>query len=466
MMSGVRALVIVCVLAACGGAKPAAPGAVAKPGAPSIPAQATYVIGAQSVRAGQNAIRGMVEALDASDAGPELARVLGVDPFDASAVAGIGVDLDGRAYVFSEGVNPTFVVPLKSAEQMTGFLDGQKQNGVRTQSVISGGTEVFAAKLSSDLTISWAVDTNWMWLHFAFDKPDGFDWFEHARQAGGTALPDVAASVSGWMDLHGIVAAIGRVTNDPEPIACAKQLLAVKRMGLDVDADLRQLNIRLAFDLGASADRLRAAILAPPPGWTTASAGAPLAAQWNIDAAAAAAWLAPCIGDDDLGHELAEYGVRTLRGFVRELDPDDKDGVGAISADLSNATFFKAQLDEIPGRSILESGRTFGIYKGKHLKVPMVATADYVLSDQLLIVAMGDKVLETIGSGTAAAAPAFELAVRPSGLGPDVWKFLLDAVHVDDAKRAVQLLQLWSELSVTGRLDGSTLTFTAHAARR
>ena len=96
----------------------------------------------------------------------------------------------------------------------------------------------------------------------------------------------------------------------------------------------------------------------------------------------------------------------------------------------------------------------------------MVATVDYVLNGQLLIVAMGDKVLETIGSGSASAAPAFELSVRPPGLGADVWTFLLDAIHVGDAKRAVQLLQRWSELSVSGHLDGSTLTFTAHATRR
>jgi hypothetical protein len=418
---------------------------------------------------------GTLNDFHVSDVSQELREVLGVDPLDANAVAGIGIDLDGNAVVFSEDVNPTFVVHLRSAEQMNGFLDGIKQGGVRTQSVLWGGTEVFSAKVSSDLTIGWAVEKEWLWVHFCFNKADGFDWFEHSKQPAYVGWLDAwtwaseaagAAPVSGVVDLQAIVANIGHLTREPEPIACAKQLLALERIGVGIDADLQHVSARLAFDLGAAADGMRAAILAPPPGWATASTGAPLAAQWNIDALAAAAWLEPCIGDDDLSLEIGEYGVRSIRAFVRELDPDDKDGVGAVSADLASNTFFKEQLDKLPGRSAFESSRKFGAYDGRHLKVPMVVTADYVLTDKLLIAAMGDKVLETIGSGTAAPGPAFELAVRPPGLSENVWRFLFDAIDVDNPKRAAQRLLLWRELSISGRLDGSTLAVTAQAVRR
>jgi len=96
----------------------------------------------------------------------------------------------------------------------------------------------------------------------------------------------------------------------------------------------------------------------------------------------------------------------------------------------------------------------------------MVVSFDYVLTDQLRIAAMGDKVLETIGGGSTAAPPALELSIRPQGLPAGVWQFLLEQLGVDNAKRGVQRLMLWSELAVSGQLDGTTLTLTARAARR
>lgn len=461
-----------------------APAAVATvfPAGRFIPAQPTYVISSLTFRAAQGAFTqiidmvGMTAGFEVSEASHGLSQVLGVDPMSADAVAAIGVDLDGSIAVFSEDVNPTFVVHLKSAEAMTGFLDGQRQRGLATQSVIAAGTEVFTAKIESDVHLSWAVEKEWLWVHFAFGGTDGVEWFEHSKQPSGAdwvegwkwarGLAQQASAVVGVVDLQRTFGQIARKAS--EAIACGKQFTAVKRVGFNFDIDAKHFAAQLAFDLGDDANRLRALLLPPPPGWAAASTNAPIAGEWNVDLPVATAWLEVCSGDDDFRVFAAQVGVRSIRGFMHSFDPDESVGVGAVSADLTSAQYFRGLLDQIPGRSMAESARTYGQYKGKHISVPFVGKGDYVLTDQIAIAAMGDGVLAKVGSGAAPAGPPAVMAldVRPPGLAPDVWQFLAQQANVPNPKRAVQRLMLWSELSLSARIATSVLVIAAHGNRR
>lgn len=501
MMRGVRALVIASLLVTgCGskqsGGPASGPGAVATvfPAARWVPAEPTYVVSAETMRDGQVAftsfvdVLGMVLGFEVSEVGRELDGLLGVDPTSPDALAAIGVDLDGSMAVFSDEVNPTFVVHLSSPEQMLGFLEGQRQRGLRTQSVISAGVEVFTAKLASDAHISWAIDKDWLWVHFAFGGVDGVEWFESSKQPDGVGwvdgwkwargLAEQAPALVGVFDLRGMLAKVAMRV--PEAIACARQFDAVQRAGINFDGDLKRLATTISFDLGPASSRLASTMLMPPPGWAAASTNAPMAAQWNADLRAAAAWIQPCFGKvdaqgravpdggtPDFVAQLDQYGIRSARGFVHSLDPDDKSGTGAVSADLSSSRFLRAQLDQIPGRSTFESSRTFGQYKGKRVSVPFVGKGDYVLNDQIVIASMGDGVLEKIGTGAApASAPIMAIDLRPPGLSAGVWQFLFEQLDVNNPKRAAQRLLLWSELHVGARLEGSTLVIDAHGNRR
>jgi hypothetical protein len=156
--------------------------------------------------------------------------------------------------------------------------------------------------------------------------------------------------------------------------------------------------------------------------------------------------------------------------FVRAVDIDDKEGVGAFSADLSNAGFLRAQLDQVPHRSMFESSRTFGAYKGKHISVPFVASADYVLEDNLAIAAMGDGVLAQIGAPSGrhdmTPPPVVSADVRPQGLSAGVWTFLFEQAGAPDPKRFAQRLMTWSDLHVGARLDHDRLVIEAAGTRR
>jgi hypothetical protein len=165
-----RALAIALVfVTACGGSgtKPSGPaGAPPFPAARWVPQKPTYVIAARSFRDAQSAFRdvidiaGMALGIETADASRALSFLLSVDPLSAEAVSGIGVDLEGGMVLFSEGVDPTFVLRLSSPEAMSAFMDKQRERGLVTQSVIVAGTELFTAKLAPDVYISWAVDRN------------------------------------------------------------------------------------------------------------------------------------------------------------------------------------------------------------------------------------------------------------------------------------------------------------------
>jgi len=479
----VRALLIACVLVGCGGKTGGgggtAPGEVASvfPAARFVPAQPTYLVSARTFREGQAAftqfldMAGMTLGFELSEASRELSQILGVDPLSPDAVAAIGVDLDGSMALFSDDLNPTFVLHLDSADSMNSFLEGQRQRGLRTQSVISDGVEVYSAKVGGGLHIGWAVEKDWLWVHFAIDGADGVGWFESSHQPDGAGWVDnwkwaaqKASAVAGVLDLQSLFAKIGR--REREALACGKQFLAVKRVGMSVDIEPTKFGAALSIDLGGDAERLRAQTLAAPVGWSAASTNAPLAAQWNVDLPSATEWLEVCTGDDDFRVAIGELGIRSFRAFLFHLDIDDKEAKGAVAADLSSARYMRELLDQIPGRSMAESNKTFGAYKGKHVSVPFFAKGDYVLTDSLAIAAMGDGVMQTIGSGNGSPPPILAIDLRPQGMPAGTWQTIFGLLDADDPTRLAQRLLLWQELHLGAQLMGSSLVIDARGIRR
>jgi hypothetical protein len=505
IVPGVRALAIILVfvssLGACGGKKPGqgtsggAAVATVFASAKFVPAQPTYVLSATSMRDAQNSLRDLVDVagmagdFEVKDASAMFTYVLGIDPLSPEAVAGIGVDLEGSMVAFSEDTNPTFVVHINAPDAINAYFETQRERGLRTKSVVVAGTEVFTAAISSELAISWAVEGEWLWVHFTIGPPDGTTWFEHSRAPTGTRWVDgwtwaqglgaAAPALVGFFDVKGLLATVAQ--HAPGAVECMKQLSAVERVGASFDGDGKHLAARFAFQLGAAADSVAAHLLPPPPGWAAARANAPMAADWNLDVRAAATWIQSCfvkkVSDrpgamrseaPDFVGMLDQYGVRTARAFVHTLDPDEKEGTGAVALDLSNARFLRAQLDQIPRRSMFEKSRTFGIYKGTHISVPFVGSGDYVLDDRIAIASMGDGLLARIGSGAAPAGipPVLAIDLRPPGLPVGVWAFLLAQANAPNPERFAQRLMTWNDLHLGARLEQGSLVIEAAGTRR
>ena len=499
--AGMRIAILAVIAIGCGGhaSAPASPppAAAAFPAARWVPARPAYVFSSPTAGDAQHSLRDAIDLIgtaagyDLRDAARVVEGLLGFDALHPEPLAAIGVDLQGSWAMFSEGLNPTFVVHLAAPSQMATFLAGQRDRGLVTQSVIVDKIEVVSAKLIGGVALRWAIDGDWMWVHFAlpFIHEDDTSWFtashglhgdewtgnwRWARNAAGAA-----AGLVGFFDLHGAIAsAVARL---PDAVACAKLVEPVGRVAVALQGDNQHVAARIAVDVGSTTG-IHSMIRPAPAGWGDTAARAPLAAQWNLDLAATRSWLAPCLAA--AGGPLAMLGelpVRTARGMLLDFDPDKLSGSGAVAFDLTSATFFERQLDQLPMRRALERARTFGPYKGFSISIPFSVTVDYVLEPTLAIAALGEGLLGKLvapgggGAGPAGGAPPiFALDVIPPKLSPAAWASVLHVLAERSlsgapgpaTKHAVDHLLRWHDIHLAVTAEATELVFTAAATRR
>lgn len=471
------------------GAAPTSPDVVAPafPAARWVPASPSYVVAAPTFADAQRGLRdaidglGMFVGVTAEGAGSDLSRLLAINPFDENAVTSIGIDVQGGIVAFSEDLAPTFVVRMNAPELFTAFLDKQRERGMVSRSVIVDGIEIYTAEIiRGDLDVSWAIADGWLWIHFTpdFVTNEGTAWFTNSRKpqnkdwardwSWAEAAAKGAKGLVGFVDVKEIV---GRfVAKVPEALACSRLVDPIERVGLSIElASGGTANGRVSFDLGASAQQVANATLPVPEGFASVSANAPIAAQWNLDLVALDAWLAPCLASiherSDSQRILDNFGVRAGRAVVQRVDIDDKSGAGVVSLDLVHERWFANQLDQIPGRSALERDRKFGPLAGHSISIPLVFSFDYVLSDQLAYVAMGDGVLaKTIGNGKSVSGPIAAVDLYPPMLSPETWKGLLELADLPESL-ADRLLR-WREGHISIAIEGTSLVLAASGTRR
>jgi hypothetical protein len=451
-----------------------------------VPDKPTYVVAAHSVRDAQRALTdviesfGMLAGVTSSQASHELQQLLAVDPLSAELGTTLGVDLGGGFVLFSEALDPTFVVHLAAPEAAQAFFEHVREMGIPTQSVIVDGIEINTAKVARLVQASWAIDKDWLFVHFTTKdvKPD---WFVHARHPSATAwtrdfgwakrLASQASNLVGYLDVPALIAA-AKLPRDA--VACMSRFDAVKLAGFAMEGDGQHVGGKLGFSLGGGAQDVARAIIAPPAGFQPLADTAPLAAQWNLDVGAVLQWIEPCTASlrIDTG-ELAKLGVRAGRVALAAFDPDNKtDAKGVVALDLTSKTYLAqlldAALDKVPGHSLLTSDRTFGAFKGHRFKFPSVITLDYVLDDQHAFAGMGDGMLDKLVMGApGTGAPIFAIDVHPPAMKPDAWRYLVAQMSNERfAKAAVERLMRWRDGHIAISLDHDTLVIDAAGNRR
>lgn len=482
--------VLVAGIGSCGGSRqpsPSSPDGVsaAFPAARWVPASPSYVFAAPTFADAQHAIRdaidglGMFVGISVESAGSELSRMLAVNPFDEAAVTAIGVDVGGGVVAFSEDLAPTFVVRVNAPELLQTFLDKQRERGLISRSVVVDGVELFTAEIvRGELDLSWALADGWLWLHFTpdFARNEGTAWFTNSRKpqsadwardwAWAQSAAKATKGLVGFVDPKDV---LGRfAAKVPPALACVRLLDPIQRVGLAVEVEGSTATGTLSFDLGDAAAQVAGATLPIPEGFASASTSAPIAAQWNLDLVALNAWLAPCLAaiDErvDSQRVLERYGVRAGRAVVQRVDLDDRSGAGVVSLDLVHKRFFSGLLDDIPMRSTIERAKKFGPIAGHTITVPFVATVDYVLSDSMAYLAMGDGLLaKVIGNGSAVPGPIATIDVFPPMLPVETWKGLFELADLP-ASLADRMMR-WREGHISVALDRSTLVVAASGRR-
>jgi len=482
---------LIAIAAACGprhGATSAPtlpPEATEFPALRFVPDKPTYILTAKTVRDAQRGWKdtiesfGMVVGVTTSEVSRELEQVLAVDPLSVEGAAKLGVDPDGGLAMFSEATDPTFVVHLAAPEAAQAFFDHLRDTGLRTQSVIVDGTEINTAVVVGNVSVSWSIDKDWLWAHFAFglDKDPAHTWFTHARHPAGTAwrasfgwatkIGAAKSPIVGFFDSHALIAPLfGKAPH--QLLACAARFDTIRRVGFTIEGDGHHVGGRIALDLGPAAHAIAAALRPPPAGFDAVAAPAPLAVQWNLDLGTVAEWLQPCAAGLRLDLELTRYGVRTGRIAIQTLDPDDKSGTGVVAFDLLSKQYFSKLLDEVPRRSMFESERTYGTFAGHRLKIPFIVTLDYVLDDHVALAGMGDGLLDKLVMGAAPqTAPIVQIDVAPTKLSPEAWQYLIGLMTNERyAKAVTEHLVRWHDGHIAASIDRETLVIEASGNRR
>jgi len=429
-----------------------------------VPDKPTYVVLAKTVGEAQHSGRDLLDSLgalvgiDAAAVSAALAEALVIDPLNAEQVSANGIDVNGAFAMFSETLDPTFVVHLASAERLRAFFDGQRAKGMTPRVVTIDGVEVSSVSVGHGVSVAWAIDGEWLWVHFVLPGvADDGAWFAASRHGGASWASDFAWARDATQRPNGVVGLIGQTLYDRifrdalhregvELSTCLDVTRAIHRVGLAAGGEGRgHASLRLAMELEpGSAAKIQRALLSPSEGWSALVATAPIAAQWNLDIGEVTGWIGRCL--PVIAHQVDElrgYGVRAARVAVVSIDPDAGAGTGAVAFDLANADYIAKKLDSIPLRSHLESDIKIGPYAAKHLSIPFGPPLDYIF-------------------GTA--GPLLALDVRPEAMTAAAWKWLLQQVGAPSSVAIA--LGLWRDGHVTLALDGDRLVLDVHGERR
>ncbi len=449
-----------------------------------VPPNPTYVLTARTVSGAQLAVAATIDAVGvmvgvgAKDLGADLANHIHLNLFKPDVLAQLGVDLQGGIALFSDELDPTLVAHLSAPEQTLAFFDRLRDGGLTTSSVVVDKTEIYTTKLDGNTRLSWAVADDWLWIHLAFGTHDaGTSWFGAHRgapawsrdwkwaEAGGGTL--AAKGLVGFADLKALTSRLD--SRIPAALACTKLLEPVGRIGFAAEAGNGKAAGRISLDLGGAASKIAAAILPPPPGWGAASASAAFGVQWNLDLAAVLAWFAPCtktFGLDDEVTKVKQLGIRGARAFVETLDLDKKTGRGAVAIEGTSTKLVTEKLDQIPMRSTLESTKAFGSYQGHSISIPFGPTLDYVITDTLAILAVGDTILDAIATGKpAASTPIAAIDITPAKLTVETWRSLLQFVNLPPDRIVGHMMQ-WQDGHLALAIVGHELVLEARGNRR
>jgi hypothetical protein len=477
------------ILAACGGQAAAPrppeppPAAAGYPATRFVPAQPTYVLAAASMRDFQRTASGMLDSLGAAQETSQLlSRLLAVDPLSPDQTGAMGVDPDGGVAMFSEDLEPTIVVHLSSPDATHTFFDQQRDRGMRARSQIVDGTEVSTAHIGAGLDVSWAIDHDWMWVHFgSAGHGDDVTWFQHSHHPGaqtwaldwgfasklGEQLKAKAGRVLGFIDPRALIDRLGKRAGGA--LACVNVARAIEHVGLALDGDTDHVDVKVAFDVGADhAAAIQRAVLPPPPGWEAAFHAAPVALELNLDLDAFIDFIQPCADAADVNlRDAHRDGVRALRLGVVSVDPDATWGTGAISAELHDRGVVTKLLDQIPMRSHFESDRAFGAFHGHRIKIPFKGTIDYVIDDHLTAIAVGEGVLDQLVAGVPTAAPpAMALDLRPAAMPAANWKWLLEMANAPGAAGFLDHLSTWRDAHIGLTVQADSLVLELSGNRK
>lgn len=448
-----------------------------------VPADATYALMTRRTEDAVLVLRDLADSLglldgeDAASIGAALARELGFDPLQATALAEQGFDLDRGLALWSRGIGPTAAIPLADPARVAALIADYRSHGARVQVATAHGLEVYTWQPERELALRWTIVDDWLLVHLAFAEEREADgaWLDAALAArGGFALHDdfAAARVAGEQRVGtpGLLAVVRMPAVFATPIGpalrgCRDTLGKVGRVLVSASTDGVDARGALVAELPGGVDGLRAMQLPRPTGWERGRDGAPLQVEVGVDLREVRALWATCLELGELAREPVEEGFWGGRAYAHQLDLDALTGRGAAAVAGDRRTFQELIDDSgVPG--FMRRSRTIAGVSVTEVKVPLAPYVAWAFLDGAAVATVEQPIEPLL----ALEAPGDELArveVHPQAWDEGVWSDLLGRAIGRDHLRArtVRALRRWSLGSVVARLDGRALVIDLHGHR-
>jgi hypothetical protein len=392
-----------------------------------VPADASYLLVAAPLSQLPFALTELIEpwaiawGTSAPAIGHGLRRDLGADPLSTNDLGNVGIDLAGSSAIVSHQGYPTWILPVGDLDRLGAWLDRLRPERNASVEVVRGH-DVYHWQVDAHVAVSWAVVDRWFVVHAGDPTREGDTaWLTDLLDRGGTMAGDPAfeAAVAAAKGFRGeahpflvglvhpaqLVRELGPAV--PAGIGCLAELgRRVRTLRVSGQAAWDRGALRIEAELEPATARALAGALGPaaPAGYYDYRAQAALAVDLATDpegieaarAASACGALVPAIGDPV--RALTGFpGPRTYHAAATDLDLDSLSGEVAVDLSLRDPRLVEAQLDQIPGRSFLESSRAVaGVEVHELAGIPGVPTLSYSLSDSELSLGVGSRVIDRV----------------------------------------------------------------------
>ncbi len=403
----------------------------------------------------------------------------------ATALVSLEVDWQASAALFSEGTSITGIVPVVDAAA-DAQLEAQLVQAGATQSshgalaVLSGEAHVDDSDPES-ASVQWsAVRLRGHWvLHLEFATETGtpsLAWLSsmiavgqgEADAYGGSdqAKPILKRIANAAPMFWGSADNLVRALKDNPWIGCSSVLSQVQGALFHGNASAKGVDLEVEFLLSPAGSLSLGTLLqaSPSDGMRMLSDNAGVAMSVNLDLAGAERLLRA------QGCELAAEPIaRLLRSIPwspaptsihvagSRFDPSSLSGDIALEIAMTDSGFLRSMLDNIPGRSWLESTKTIGGEKVKKLSVPTFSPLYYQLQDTSFRFSNQKSAMEMLVTG--APGPRDEIAsltVRPGRI-PNLKTILEMALPPGFAEFTTAELSKLAQVSISVTLRSNIL---------
>ncbi len=459
------------------------------------PADASWVVAAARVGDAASALRevGALAAAAHGESAAELDRqaraAFGFSPISPEDLAAAGIRLDGSAAVFGQAGFPTAILPVADGDKLRRLLDTIRPEH-DADVAEHRGHQVYSWT-HGDMAASWVVMDGWLVVRAApaAAGPGWLDQILAAPSASAGADPDLAAAARRAGEAlggpAGVIALVrfDRLAREAEDWqgaprelpACARNVAAVApRLVAGARLTPDAIEGWSALDLEASAAAALKEHAGPPApgGYYRYREKAPLA----IALAVQLPWLekvratAGCPIDpikDPVRAMTGMAGPRAIYAAATRIDIDDLDGGGALHMVLTDPDLVKAQLENIPMRSMFERTRTIAGREVTSLSIPGAPAILYRQEGRRFTAALGDKAMSAVlGPGT----PPAELEIAAARLEPPRIRNLEALIAIRFPRKTAHAVAEWLHryrlASAVLQLEGDSLVFRSALRRK